>query len=68
MRELAGYEGICSNKGKFVPVDEAFDYAAEKVGILDFDENAPDAAEFKDVLVEWFYSGNWIEVSDDGRD
>ena len=68
MDEIRGWRGICQNKGKFVPFEDGFEYAAAEVGILAFDNNAPGADDFKEALIEWFYSGNWIEVTDDGRD
>ena len=63
-RKLKGYEGITLNKGKFVPADEAFEYVCAQVGIAAFDYNAPEAAEFKASTVEWYFSGNWVEVYD----
>ena len=65
MSQVKGWEGICGNRGKFVPAEDGFDYAAESVGILDFDHSAPDAEEFKKMLVEWFFSGEWVEVRPD---
>ena len=48
-----GYHEMGTNV--FVPADEAFEYA------LDRCINGPeeDQKEFKKMLVEWFYSGNW---------
>lgn len=64
---LLGWKGITCNVGKFVPAEEGFDYVCQQVGIEGFDETAPDAAEFKEMLIEWFFSGNWIEVHISGR-
>lgn len=57
-----GWKGICSNAGKFVPADEGFAYVCNQVGIAAFDYSAPEAAEFVASTVEWYFSGNWIEV------
>ena len=39
--------------GNFVPEEDAFDYALER--LLDSEE------ELKQEFVEWFYAGNWIK-------
>ena len=41
----------------FVPEDEAFEYALDRC-MNGYEE---DRKEFKEMLVEWFYSGNWIK-------
>ena len=46
-----GYSEI--GTGNFIPEEDAFDYALER--LLDSTE------EFKREFVEWFYSGNWIK-------
>lgn len=49
--------------GNFVPEESAFDYALENcleiipVGV----RGLKWTQEFKEMLVEWFYSGNWIK-------
>ena len=63
--KLKGWEGISTNRGKFVEVDEAFHYICKQVGIAAFYNTAPEAAEFKEMLIEWYFSGNWVEVYDD---
>lgn len=52
------YYGIGSEQGKMIEEDEAFDCALERClkGTLE------DQKEFKEMLVEWFYSGNWIKA------
>ena len=50
----AGYLEI--GTGNFVPEDDAFDYALE-ICLRGTEE---DQREFKEMLVEWFYSGNWV--------
>ena len=60
-----GWKGILSNEGKFVPADEGFEYVCAQVGILTFYYDAPEAAEFVESTVEWYFSGNWIEVYSD---
>ena len=55
-----GYKQL--GTGVFVPEEDAFEYALEQCV-----ETVPDSffgirwtEEFKEMLVEWFYSGNWI--------
>ena len=56
------YAGIGPNTGKAVDEDEARDYAMSHCGIEMQDPNAPDADEFAKMFVEWYFSGNWMEV------
>lgn len=51
------YKGIGPERGHVVSEEEAFDYALERSlhGTLE------DQRDFKEILVEWFYSGNWIK-------
>ena len=58
---INGYIGICHESGKYVPADEAADYAAEQCGIKLTDQTTD---EFRNMFVEWFYSGNWVEDRD----
>lgn len=57
----AGYRDIFS--GTFVADEDAFDYALEQcledvpAGIRELKWTQ----EFREMLVEWFYSGNWIK-------
>ncbi len=62
MRRVKGWEGIGGNRGKFFCAEDGFDYAAKACGILGFDHTAPDAEEFKKMVVEWFFSGEWVEI------
>ena len=59
--KVYGWRGVNGNKGKYVEYEDGFDYACNACGISEFDELAPDADEFREMLVEWFFSGNWIE-------
>lgn len=49
------YRGIGPEKGEAVPGEEAYDYA------LDRCLNGYEHKEFKEMLVEWYFSGNWIK-------
>jgi hypothetical protein len=60
--KFLGWRGFGPNKGKFVEVGDAFPYVCEQVGITVFDPTAPDAAEFKEMLVDWYFSGNWVTI------
>lgn len=53
------YRGIGPEEGEVVPEEEAYDYA------LDRCLNGHERKEFKEMLVEWYFSGNWISVGED---
>lgn len=42
--------------GIFVPEDDAYEYAMERISL---DEDLKQ--EFKVIFMEWFYSGNWVK-------
>ena len=54
---MTGYLGIGPEEGTFVSEDKAFDYALERC----LRGSEGDREEFRDMLVEWFYSGNWVK-------
>ena len=65
------YIGAGPEDGKVVESENAFSYACErclsgkdgeKDIFLELARNAENMEEFAGELVEWFYSGNWIEV------
>ena len=43
--------------GVFVPIKDAYDYALEHC----LYGSEQEQKEFKEMLVEWFFSGNWIK-------
>lgn len=49
-----GYEEM--GTGTFVSEERAYEYALERC----LRGTEEDRREFKEMLVEWFYSGNWI--------
>ena len=55
----AGYSEI--GTGNFVPEEDAFDYALERC----LHGTEEDKREFGEMLMEWFYSGNWVK--EDGK-
>ena len=50
-----GYLEVGTNN--FVPEEDAFEYALERC----LNGTEEDQREFREMLVEWFYSGNWIK-------
>lgn len=50
------YLGMLSEQGNVVEDEEAFEYALERClkGTLE------EQQEFREMLVEWYYSGNWV--------
>lgn len=65
--KLKGWKGICSNAGKFVHADEGMKYVFGRVGIMLVNPNAPEADALLE-LVDWYFSGNWIEVYEEDDD
>ncbi len=60
------YRGIGPEKGILVKQEQAFQYALERClnGTLE------EQKEFREMLEEWYFSGNWIEEEqeeDDGE-
>lgn len=55
------YYGIGPEQGKIIEEDQAFDYALERC----LEGTLEDQKEFREMLVEWFYSGNWIKKEGD---
>ncbi len=48
--------------GMFVPEEDAFNYALERCFefVPNFVHRLKWTDEFKEMLVKWFYSGNWV--------
>ena len=55
------YTGIGPEYGKVVDEEQAFDYALERC----LHGTIQDQEDFREILVEWFYSGNWIKEDED---
>ncbi len=51
------YTGIGPEKDIVVEEDQAYRYALERC----LHGSLQDQQEFKEMLVEWFYSGNWVK-------
>lgn len=58
------YKGIGIESGTIVEESQAFEYALERCLHGSIDEQK----EFKDMLVEWYFSGSWIKMEDDEDD
>lgn len=58
--EIKEYIGVGPEKGTVVNAADAFRYALERClgGTLD------EQKEFREMLVEWWYSGNWVAGGD----
>lgn len=63
---LIGYVGICKNRDVgTILKDDAVDYAIHKLGYEKRQLAEPDeklTKEFESMLIDWFYSGDWIEL------
>ena len=54
------YIGIGPERGTVVKEEEAYDYALER----SLHGTPEEQLEFREFLVEWFFSGNWILEND----
>ena len=54
------YIGIRSEKDTVIEDDQAYEYALERC----LHGTEEDQEEFQKMLVEWFYSGDWIHAED----
>jgi hypothetical protein len=54
---MSGYLGIGPEEGAFVPGEKAYGYALERC----LSGTEEEQEEFREMLVEWYYSGNWIK-------
>ena len=52
------YVGVCSELGKVVSDEDAFDYAMEQCHVK---EDGTADIECKMAMEEWYFSGNWIK-------
>ena len=57
------YVGIGKMRGKTVSENEALAYAMEACGLKASTGIEVDP-EFRKALIDWFYSGDWMEVAD----
>lgn len=54
----AGYEGIGPEKGIYIKEEDSLEFAVNRGLHGASDEKQ----EFKEMVMEWFYSGNWIRT------
>jgi len=66
---IVAYKGMGPERGNIVPAEDALSYAMERCGIRPSAAPADpqDRDEFNQMLVEWYFSGNWIPVEQDGE-
>lgn len=57
------YCGINSEQGKWVDDEDAYDYALDRC----LHGSEQDKKEFREMLVEWYFSGDWIRRNEDGN-
>lgn len=56
----AGWVGIGPEEGTFVADADAYSYAMERC----LHGTEEDMNDFREMLVEWYFSGNWINVEE----
>ncbi len=61
----AGYIGIGPEEGTFVPDSIAYTYAMERCQNGTLEEQKAFKEEIVPLIVEWYYSGNWIKAEED---
>lgn len=54
---MTGYLGFGTEENNFVPEETAYEYALNRC----LRGSEEDQKEFREMLVEWFYSGNWVK-------
>lgn len=66
---LIAYMGIGNEAGNIVFSDDFVSYAANRLGIS-FDDNKSneETEDFKQYLVDWYFSGNWMPVYEGEED
>lgn len=64
MSKLKGYKGIGTESGKFVAAEDAREHVLKECGLA-VAESTYLSEEALDALVEWYFSGEWIEVRAD---
>jgi hypothetical protein len=58
------YVGIFAEKGKVMESDsDALSYAFEQCGIEPIEDYSSVEPEFKQMLLDWYYSGNWTKYA-----
>lgn len=65
---MKGWQGLGPNRGRFVKGADGFAVACRGCGILQWEPQAPEAAEFRAMLEEWYFSGNWIWKEEDDEE
>lgn len=61
----AGYIGTGPEEGTFVPDADAYAYAMERCRSGTPEEQEAFKQEVVPLIVEWYYSGNWIRTEED---
>lgn len=56
-----GFIGVGPEDGTFIPAEDAYTYALERCQTGTEEE----VNEFREMLVEWYYSGNWIRTEEE---
>lgn len=61
----AGYIGVGPEEGTFVAEVDAYAYAMERCHSGTLEEQEAFRQEIIPLIVEWYYSGNWIRAEED---
>ena len=56
------YEGFNEHEGEYVSAQDALAYAMKQCGVVHSAGRSPEQREFDEMLVEWYFSGNWRAI------
>ena len=59
------YEGFGEHEGEYILASDALDYAMKQCGIVHSGSTSPEQQEFAEMLVEWYFSGNWRAIREE---
>lgn len=61
---IVAYAGVGPERGKYIKAENALEYAMGRCGIRPSAAPADprDRDEFNLMLVEWYFSGNWLPI------
>lgn len=59
------YEGFSEHEGEYILASDALAYAMNQCGIVHTGKSSPEQREFDEMLVEWYFSGNWRAIREE---
>ena len=59
------YEGFGEHEGEYIVAPDALAYAMKQCGVIHTGETTPAQREFDEMLVDWYFSGNWRAIREE---